>query len=81
MTSYDDAERVDQGIKEGKHEEEEGDKFIDKVKDFIHDLGEKIKGAIGFCKPAADVAAVHIPCIHLEDAGADELMTWVFNGW
>ncbi|XP_061989350.1 uncharacterized protein LOC133707905 [Rosa rugosa] len=76
MASYDDSERSDRGIKEEekkerKHngeEEEEGDSFIDKVKDFIHDIGEKIEGAIGFGKPTADVAAIHIPCINLEKA-------------
>ncbi|XP_050368354.1 uncharacterized protein LOC126786548 [Argentina anserina] len=68
-SSYNDAERVDRGIKgQKKQEEEEGDGFLDKVKDFIHDIGEKIEGAIGFGKPTADVAAVHIPCINLEKA-------------
>lgn len=49
-------------------EGEESGGFIDKVKDFIHDIGEKIEGAIGFGKPTADVTAIHIPSINLEKA-------------
>ena len=39
-----------------------------KVKDFIHDIGEKIEGAIGFGKPTADVTGLHVPSINLEKA-------------
>lgn len=38
------------------------------MKDFIHDIGEKIEGTIGFGKPTADVTAVHFPSINLEKA-------------
>ncbi|KAI9074728.1 hypothetical protein K1719_043318 [Acacia pycnantha] len=38
------------------------------VKDFIHDIGEKIEETIGFGKPTADVTGVHIPSINLEKA-------------
>ncbi|MQM21915.1 hypothetical protein Taro_054962 [Colocasia esculenta] len=52
------------------HKEEEKDEekggFIEKVKDFIHDIGEKIEGAIGFGKPTADVSGIHIPSINLK---------------
>ncbi|XP_006650879.1 uncharacterized protein LOC102708229 [Oryza brachyantha] len=54
--------------------EEDGEKkeggggFIEKVKDFIHDIGEKIEGAVGFGKPSADVSGVHIPHISLHRA-------------
>ncbi|KAM0969064.1 hypothetical protein ACFX13_017637 [Malus domestica] len=73
MASSDDKpEIMDRGAKEKKdHKKEEGEEeggFIDKVKGFIQDIGEKIEGAIGFGKPTADVAAVHIPSINLERA-------------
>ncbi|KAM2193126.1 hypothetical protein ACFX1R_027461 [Malus domestica] len=65
-------ENVDRGAKVKKdHKEEEGEDeggFVDKVKDFIHDIGEKIEGTIGFGKPTADVTAIHIPSINLEKA-------------
>ena len=54
--------------------DEDGDKkeggggFIDKVKDFIHDIGEKIEEAVGFGKPSADVSGIHIPHISLHRA-------------
>lgn len=48
--------------------EEEKGGFIEKVKDFIHDIGEKIEEAIGFGKPTADVTAIHIPTINLHKA-------------
>lgn len=53
---------------DGDRENEGGGGFIDKVKDFIHDIGEKIEEAVGFGKPTADVAGVHIPHISLERA-------------
>jgi len=56
--------------KDQEKEEKEEDKsgFMDKVKDFIHDIGEKIEGAIGFGKPSADVTGIHIPHIGLHKA-------------
>ncbi|PHU22497.1 hypothetical protein BC332_07604 [Capsicum chinense] len=42
--------------------------FIEKVKDFIEDIGEKIEGKVGHGKPTADVSAVHIPHINLKKA-------------
>lgn len=56
--------------KEEKDEDKEEEKggFIDKVKDFIHDIGEKIEHAIGFGKPTADVSGIHIPSITLKKA-------------
>ncbi|XP_057992179.1 desiccation-related protein At2g46140 isoform X1 [Hevea brasiliensis] len=69
MASSDKPEVIDRDVKEKDHNEDE-DKggFIDKVKDFIHDIGEKIEGAIGFGKPTADVTGIHIPSINLEKA-------------
>ncbi|XP_074576632.1 uncharacterized protein LOC141833146 [Curcuma longa] len=71
MASSDDQEVVErkwnkEEKKEDEHEEKEG--FIEKVKDFIHDIGEKIEGALGFGKPTADVTGVHLPCINLKKA-------------
>ncbi|XP_039803940.1 desiccation protectant protein Lea14 homolog [Panicum virgatum] len=63
------------GSKDGR--DEDGDKkeggggcsgFIDKVKDFIHDISEKIEEAFGFGKPSADVSGIHIPHISLHRA-------------
>ncbi|KAJ4833637.1 hypothetical protein Tsubulata_001259 [Turnera subulata] len=73
MASSDKPEIVDRDVKdrdrkEGDKDEEEKGGFIDKVKDFIHDIGEKIEGAIGFGKPTADVTGIHIPHINLEKA-------------
>ncbi|XP_062090155.1 uncharacterized protein LOC133796591 [Humulus lupulus] len=76
MASSDNPEVSDRGIKKGgdddnNNDKDEGNKgtgFIDKVKDFIHDIGEKIEEAIGFGKPTADVTAIHIPSINLEKA-------------
>ncbi|XP_058743105.1 uncharacterized protein LOC131615933 [Vicia villosa] len=45
--------------------EEKKDGFVEKVKDFIHDIGEKIEGVIGFGKPTADVKGIHIPTVNL----------------
>ncbi|KAL5217060.1 hypothetical protein ABZP36_017744 [Zizania latifolia] len=47
---------------------EGGGGFIEKVKDFIHDIGEKIEEAVGFGKPTADVSGIHIPHISLHRA-------------
>ncbi|CAH8383737.1 unnamed protein product [Eruca vesicaria subsp. sativa] len=62
-------EIVDRGNKEEEKQEEEGQGgFLGKVKGFIHNIGEKIDGTIGFGKPTADVSAIHIPKINLERA-------------
>ncbi|GAB4847014.1 hypothetical protein Ancab_026026 [Ancistrocladus abbreviatus] len=45
-----------------------GGGFMDKVKDFIQDIGEKIEDAVSFGKPTAEVAAVHLPFIDLKTA-------------
>lgn len=71
MASSDNPEVVEREFKE-KHKDEEKNEekggFLDKVKDFIQDIGEKIEGAIGFGKPTADVTGVHIPSINLHKA-------------
>ncbi|KAF6162347.1 hypothetical protein GIB67_008476 [Kingdonia uniflora] len=67
MASSDNPEVVERGIKdEEKGEKKEG--FLDKVKDFIHDIGEKIEETIGFGKPTADVTGIHLPTINLKKA-------------
>ncbi|XP_020262013.1 uncharacterized protein LOC109838014 [Asparagus officinalis] len=70
MASSDNLEVVAREVKERENKDEDKDEdkggFIEKVKDFIHDIGEKIEGAVGFGKPSADVAAVHIPKINLK---------------
>ncbi|CAH9101918.1 unnamed protein product [Cuscuta europaea] len=68
MSSSENPEIVDRVIKDKEDKEEEKGGFIDKVKDFIHDIGEKIEETIGFGKPTADVAGIHIPHINLEKA-------------
>ncbi|XP_077252935.1 uncharacterized protein LOC143892305 [Tasmannia lanceolata] len=59
-------------VKEKEHKEEDKEDeqggFIDKVKDFIHNIGEKIEEAIGFGKPTANVTGIHIPSIDLKKA-------------
>ncbi|KAL2922427.1 Late embryogenesis abundant protein Lea14-A [Bienertia sinuspersici] len=52
-------EKEEKEEKDGK--EDEG--FLEKVKDFISDVGEKIENAIGFGKPTADVSGIHVPHI------------------
>ncbi|XP_057441459.1 uncharacterized protein LOC130733335 [Lotus japonicus] len=70
-TSDDKPEVVERGLfKNEKHKEDDGKEegkggFIEKVKDFIHDIGEKIEEAIGFGKPTADVSGIHIPSINI----------------
>lgn len=64
MASCDDREVRERGHKNG---EEKGG-FLDKVKDFIHDIGEKIEETVGFGKPTADVTGIHIPHINLQKA-------------
>lgn len=71
MASSDKPE-VEREIKDKDHKEEDKDEekggFIDKVKDFIHNIGEKLEGAIGVGKPTADVTGIHIPSINLKKA-------------
>lgn len=50
----------------GNKEEKGG--FLDKMKDFIHDIGEKIEETVGFGKPTADVTGIRISRINLEKA-------------
>ncbi|KAF5452822.1 hypothetical protein F2P56_027785 [Juglans regia] len=69
MASSGTSEVVKRDVKDKEHKKDDkNDGFIEKVKDFIHDIGEKIEEAIGFGKPTADVAGVHIPHINLEKA-------------
>ena len=72
MSTSDKPEEVERGSKDEKHKEDDQEEgkggFIEKVKDFIHDIGEKIEEAIGFGKPSADVTAIHIPSINLHKA-------------
>ncbi|KAL5583592.1 hypothetical protein UlMin_016034 [Ulmus minor] len=72
MSSSDKPEIIDRDAKEKEHKEDDKEEekggFIDKVKDFIQDIGEKIEGAIGFGKPTADVTEIHVPKINLEKA-------------
>lgn len=68
MSSSDIPEVKDKGHKDEDKDEEKKDGFIDKIKDFIHDIGEKIEETIGFGKPTADVTAVHVPKINLKMA-------------
>lgn len=62
---------TERGLKEDKKDEDKDDEkggFIDKVKDFIQNIGEKIEEVIGFGKPTADVTGIHIPSINLKRA-------------
>lgn len=69
MSTSDKPEVVERGSKDEKQNEDEGKGgFLHTVKGFIQDIGEKIEGTIGFGKPTADVAAIHIPTINLEKA-------------
>ncbi|KAJ8527598.1 hypothetical protein K7X08_015049 [Anisodus acutangulus] len=54
--------------KEDKEDEEKGGGFVEKVKDFIEDVGQKIEETVGFGKPTADVTAIHFPRINLKKA-------------
>lgn len=53
------------------------DGFLGKVKDFIHDVGEKIGDMVDFGKPSADVSAIHITHVDTEkvDLTIDVLIT------
>ncbi|KAF9608677.1 hypothetical protein IFM89_010461 [Coptis chinensis] len=53
--------------KEGEEKGEEGG-LLGRVKDFIHDVGEKIEEAVGFGKPTPDVSAFKILSIDLKTA-------------
>lgn len=77
MSSSDKPEVVERDAKEKDDKNEEKGGFMEKVKDFIHDIGEKIEETIGFGKPTADVTAIHIPKINLEraDLVVDVLVT------
>nr|AWJ68107.1 late embryogenesis abundant [Cleistogenes songorica] len=72
MSSSEDITATERG--KSKDNNEDGDRkeggggFIDKVKDFIHDIGEKIEEAVGFGKPTADISGIHIPHISLHRA-------------
>ncbi|XP_027164581.1 desiccation-related protein At2g46140 [Coffea eugenioides] len=72
MASSDNPEIVERAIKEKEEKEDKKDEqkggFLEKVKDFIQDIGEKIEETIGFGKPTADVTGIHIPSINLEKA-------------
>ncbi|RZB42380.1 Desiccation protectant protein Lea14-like isoform F [Glycine soja] len=70
MSTSDKSEVVERGAKDDEKPKEEHEKggFLDTVKDFIQDIGEKIEGAVGFGKPTADVTGIHIPSINLEKA-------------
>ena len=63
---------AERDVKDKEHKEDDKEEgkggFLEKVKDFIHDIGEKIEGAIGFGKPTADVTGLHVPSINLEKA-------------
>nr|AWJ68108.1 late embryogenesis abundant [Cleistogenes songorica] len=68
MSSSEDVTVTERGKNKDNNEKEGGGGFIDKVKDFIHDIGEKIEEAVGFGKPTADVSGIHIPHISLHRA-------------
>lgn len=72
MASSDKPEVVDRDVRDKEHKEDDKEEekggFIEKVKDFIHDIGEKIEEAIGFGKPTADLTGIHILSINLEKA-------------
>lgn len=68
MSSSDMPVVVERDVKEKDDNDEEKGGFMEKVKDFIHDIGEKIEEAIGFGKPTADVTGIHLPTINLEKA-------------
>ncbi|RCV40006.1 hypothetical protein SETIT_9G016700v2 [Setaria italica] len=69
MSSSENPTVTDRGSKHKEGGDKEGGGgFIDKVKDFIHDIGEKIEEVVGFGKPSADVSGIHIPHISLNRA-------------
>ncbi|KAG6579715.1 hypothetical protein SDJN02_22270, partial [Cucurbita argyrosperma subsp. argyrosperma] len=56
----------DKDKKVGENDEKGG--FLNKVKGFMHDVGEKIEEKMSFGKPTADVTGIHIISINLEKA-------------
>ncbi|KAF2298233.1 hypothetical protein GH714_020577 [Hevea brasiliensis] len=68
MASSDQPKVVDRDVKKKDHEDEGQGGFIDTVKGFILDIGEKIEETIGFGKPTANVTGFHILSINLEKA-------------
>lgn len=63
------SDKQQRGDRDAEEKDEDKGGFIGKVKDSIHDIGEKIaEGAIGFGKPTADVTAIHVPSINLDKA-------------
>ncbi|KAJ7960511.1 Late embryogenesis abundant protein Lea14 [Quillaja saponaria] len=63
-------EIVERGVKDREDKKDDKDEgFIDKVKDFIHDIGEKIEEAIGFGKPSADSDGRKLVSGLIPDAG------------
>eukprot|EP00246_Nothoceros_aenigmaticus_P006079 TRINITY_DN18837_c0_g1_i1.p1 TRINITY_DN18837_c0_g1~~TRINITY_DN18837_c0_g1_i1.p1 ORF type:complete len:301 (+),score=64.54 TRINITY_DN18837_c0_g1_i1:312-1214(+) len=48
--------------------EGESPTFVAKVKEFVHDIGEKLEEAIGFGKPTVDLVAIHVPKINTKKA-------------
>ncbi|MCL7036342.1 hypothetical protein MKW94_003945 [Papaver nudicaule] len=54
--------------KEGEENEDHKSGFLGKVKDFIHDVGEKIEETVGFGKPTANVKSIQIASIDLKRA-------------
>ena len=49
MASSDKPKIVERDVKEKEDDKEGKGGFIEKVKDFIHGIGEKIEETIGFC--------------------------------
>ncbi|GAU21042.1 hypothetical protein TSUD_132540 [Trifolium subterraneum] len=68
MSKSDKPDVVKRDDEQKKEDDEKGGGFLDTVKGFIHDIGDKIEETIGFGKPTADVSAIHIPSINLEKA-------------
>eukprot|EP00249_Psilotum_nudum_P007343 c20491_g1_i1 orf=410-1378(-) len=58
-------------VQERELQTESGEKregFLGKVKDFIHDIGEKLEETFSFGKPTADVTGFHLTSITIERA-------------
>ncbi|KAL3619862.1 hypothetical protein CASFOL_034774 [Castilleja foliolosa] len=60
-------EKSMKNMREEKKDDDKGG-FLNKVKGFIHDIGDKIEDTIGFGKPTADVTDIHISHITLKKA-------------
>ncbi|KAM0940067.1 hypothetical protein DsansV1_C19g0160011 [Dioscorea sansibarensis] len=65
MASSGKPEVLESKVTEKEHKEGEKGGFIEKVKDFVHEVEEKVEEAI-FGKPTVKVTGVHIPQISLE---------------